>query len=181
MEHNIIYLTTNIVNNKFYLGVHATNDLDDGYVGSGLNLQRAIKKYGIENFRTEIIIKCDSRDDALAIEELLLSEDLLKSYDCYNLAAGGQGGYLGEQALEKSKTANTGKIFSKETRDKMSRAKKGKFRGEACSQFKGYWITPKGRYASSRLAAEAHGTTHMTVQRRCNNADLKDWYFETKD
>ena len=42
----IIYQTTNLINNKIYIGKHQTSDLDDGYLGSGKLLLQAIKKYG---------------------------------------------------------------------------------------------------------------------------------------
>ena len=57
-----IYLTTNLINNKIYVGQHTTTNLDDGYLGSGKILQKAIKKYGKENFRREILEFCDGSD-----------------------------------------------------------------------------------------------------------------------
>ena len=181
MKHHFIYQTTNLVNNKFYLGMHSTNNLEDDYLGSGLNLQRSIKKYGLSNFERTIIVSFDNREDLIEMEKLLITEDLIKSYECYNIATGGQGGYLGEEALEKSRNANTGKTWSEETKQKMSIAKLNKFKGKESSRFKGYWITPKGKFESSRLAAEANNTTHMTVQRRCLNKKLTDWNFESKE
>jgi len=42
------YITTNNINGKQYIGAHSTNNIDDGYLGSGLLITRAKKKYGKE-------------------------------------------------------------------------------------------------------------------------------------
>jgi hypothetical protein len=55
----IIYKTTNLINNKIYIGKSNTNNSD--YLGSGKRLKLAIKKYGKENFKKEMLrsnLKC---------------------------------------------------------------------------------------------------------------------------
>ena len=45
----LIYKITNNVNNKIYVGKHKTENKNDGYMGSGTILNRAIEKYGLIN------------------------------------------------------------------------------------------------------------------------------------
>ena len=51
------------INNKIYIGCHKTKDKNDGYFGSGKYLKNAIKKYGIENFKKEVLHYCSSMDE----------------------------------------------------------------------------------------------------------------------
>ena len=52
--HHYVYIITNQLNGKQYVGDHSTNNLEDGYLGSGVLLLRAKKKYGKENFSREV-------------------------------------------------------------------------------------------------------------------------------
>lgn len=88
--HYIIYKTTNLVNGKFYIGKHQTKNLDDGYRGSGKLLKRAIKKYGIENFHTEILHHCRSEKHMNLLEKIVVVPDPETNY---NLCEGGAGGF----------------------------------------------------------------------------------------
>ena len=87
-----IYLTTNLINNKKYIGQHRCTKFDKSYIGSGLALSRAIKVYGKKNFKCEVLKWCETD------EELNNSEvDYIKSYDAvnnkefYNICSGGLG------------------------------------------------------------------------------------------
>jgi dissimilatory sulfite reductase (desulfoviridin) alpha/beta subunit len=76
-----------------YIGKHITNDPNDSYLGSGKHLNRAIKKYGKENFVKEVLHIFDNEDDMNAKEAELVNEEFLLRNDVYNLCPGGQGGF----------------------------------------------------------------------------------------
>lgn len=88
----IVYKVINLINNKFYIGVHRTNNINDEYMGSGKIIIRAIEKYGIDNFKKEIIGQFNNKIEAYDLERTLITDKLIKSEECYNLRPGGIGG-----------------------------------------------------------------------------------------
>lgn len=100
-----IYKITNLVNNKIYIGMHQTNDLDDGYMGSGLYLNNAKQKYGLENFTKEYLHFLDSYEEMCDKEKELVDKDFLLREDVYNLTLGGEGSfhYINTNGLANSK------------------------------------------------------------------------------
>jgi len=85
----IIYKTTNIINGKYYIGKDINNS--SHYLGSGILLKKAIKKYGKENFIKEILEYCES-SDVLDEREKFWIEELNSINLGYNLTTGGTGG-----------------------------------------------------------------------------------------
>jgi len=84
-----IYKITNNVNGKYYIGKHQTKNLNDGYMGSGKLLKRAINKYGIENFSKEVLHIFDTESEMNHKEKELVTV----SEETYNLNEGGHGGF----------------------------------------------------------------------------------------
>lgn len=88
---HFVYRITNTITGSFYIGIHSTDDIDDGYMGSGYNIRKAIKNHGIENFVREIVSFHDSRQEALKEEARIVDKGLIMNPKCYNIALGGIG------------------------------------------------------------------------------------------
>ena len=102
-KYHFIYKTTNLTNGNFYIGMHSTSNLDDGYLGSGKRLLRSIKKYGTKNFSREILEFLPDRFALIIREAEIVNNDLLKEEKCINLMPGGAGGFISpEQQAHRS-------------------------------------------------------------------------------
>lgn len=72
--------------------MHSTDNLEDGYIGSGKRLWYSIKKYGKENFKCEILEFLPNRSSLKDREKSIVNENLLNDQLCMNLKVGGEGG-----------------------------------------------------------------------------------------
>lgn len=89
-KYYYFYKIVNLINGHYYYGIHSTNNLDDNYMGSGTRLHKAYDKYGVQNFKKDIIKFFDNWDDLCNYEKSIVTEDLVKDYNCYNMVLGGQ-------------------------------------------------------------------------------------------
>lgn len=100
----IVYLTTNLINKKIYIGVHKTSTPYhfDKYLGDGVRIndkstykysktpfEAAVNKYGPDNFIRKTIKVFDNLQDALDLERWLVDEEFIRRKDTYNIALGG--------------------------------------------------------------------------------------------
>jgi hypothetical protein len=92
---SFVYITTNLINGKKYLGKH--NGKHDDYLGSGTVLKDAIKKYGKENFEREIVKECLTDEAAYELEKQLSETwNVVSDPNWYNMRIGGEGFQSGE-------------------------------------------------------------------------------------
>lgn len=118
-----IYETTNIINGKKYRGYHGTSDINDGYLGSGPILKKAIKKYGKENFVREILEFCSSIDEVAEKEKIYVNKEWVKNKETYNLQIGGRYGHngnLSDDARKKIIHWNKKNPLNEESKKKQS-------------------------------------------------------------
>lgn len=129
--YHYIYKTTRNETGEYYIGKHSTDNLDDGYQGSGTIIKKMINS-GV-NLTTEIIEFCSSEKEAYNRESEIVTEDTIKDPKCLNLIVGGKGGTHGykhtSETIEKLKYTKT-----QEHKDKIGKANTGKVRSEQVKQ-----------------------------------------------
>jgi hypothetical protein len=100
-KYHFIYKTTNLLNGKYYIGMHSTDDLSDGYMGSGKRLKRSLKKYGKENHVVTILEFFSCRTQLKAREKEVVSMNEISKKECMNIMTGGNGGYISQAHYKK--------------------------------------------------------------------------------
>lgn len=135
--HYYLYEVKNKINNKIYVGVHKTDNLEDGYMGSGKAILQALEKYGIENFEKIILEFFSDTETMFRREAEIINEEFLARDDVYNLRRGGMGGFdwINQSGISKFK----GKTHSDETKKILSDLMKGKKRPELSKACKKAW------------------------------------------
>jgi len=150
----IVYKTTNLINGKVYIGKDKYND--PKYLGSGILLKKSIKKYGIENFKKEILFESENETEINEREKIEIKKyKRILGRNCYNLAEGGIGGWNLKFASEK-------RILE--------------FKNRASKASKKNWDDPNSVYNSkeyrkkiSDTAKEQRNKTSMTLKSTWND------------
>ena len=127
-----VYITTNLINGKKYIGKRSLPEFDTKYLGSGKLLKRAIKKYGRENFKCEVIKWCETEEDLNNSERYYIKQyNAQKNNMFYNISEGGDWGNVTrgmtteEYEEWKRKINPRGRHHSEETKKKISEARTG--------------------------------------------------------
>ena len=123
-----IYKITNKKSNKSYIGKEEKNKIN--YYGSGIYINRAIKKYGKDNFIKEILQECSSKDELNDAERFWIKKENTLVPNGYNLTLGGDGGSMlgkkhSKSTIKKMKSTQTKRFQDKNERIKISISRKG--------------------------------------------------------
>lgn len=94
----IVFKTVNKLNGKFYVGIHKTDVLWDGYLGDGIRtdkpisytrrktpLQYAVARFGVKNFRRHTIKEFDTLEEAKKLLKLIKYSGFLNNKLVYNI------------------------------------------------------------------------------------------------
>lgn len=196
----LVYKTTNLLNGKFYIGSHQTKFIDDNYYGSGRILKLALKKYGKENFKRDVICLCKSLTVCRSIEAQLVRHSIDKfGRECYNRSYNGTGAVLGEgnaffgkkhsnetrkrlSLHAKSRTGKANPFYNKthskdtkhkirETRTNLGIDNDPEIMKRFLKRSTRWFCTPNGCYYSQRHASKMTGLTKTSIALRCLNPD----------
>lgn len=162
-RYHYIYKTTCLITQKYYIGMHSTDDLDDGYLGSGTILSHSVKKYGKEAHRCEILEFLPDRSALKLREKAIVTEDVVSDTTCMNLKKGGDGGWDNVNATVTSEARKENGKAGAVAKNKMILAEK-----QANSEF---WMKRKQQLVE-------HITT--TTQRRID-ADPEKWEHHVRE
>lgn len=88
-KYYLVYQIENKLNGMIYIGCHVTTNIKDKYMGSGTNIRKAIKKYGLENFNKSILYCFDNEKEMLDKEAELVNKQFISNINTYNICIGG--------------------------------------------------------------------------------------------
>lgn len=183
-----IYITTNLINGKKYIGQHAYSEFNENYKGSGVYIQKAIKKHGKENFKVEILEWCYSQEELNEREVYWIDfYQAVESDNFYNLAKGGDGCKKGSKLSEETKQRLSeihqgskhhmyGKHHTEESKRKISEARKGK-----PSKNKGKPFSEDHKLKLSQNHADFKREKNPLYKKVCLHKDNKNKYVDSSD
>ena len=107
-KFHYLYKITNVINNKYYIGIHSTNNLNDGYFGSGVKIRNSVRYYGKESHIKEVLEYFEDRESLVNREIEIVNIDLIDDPLCMNVMRGG--GLINEKHM-KQFSEKGGKAF----------------------------------------------------------------------
>lgn len=169
-----IYRITNLVNGKTYIGQRSMNGryktaLADLYWGSGKLLKLAQAKYGLENFKKEILIEgFFSKDEINQFEKCAIRIERFLGKAEYNIAYGGDGGFTGfwgTNLCSESKRRKQGQ-YIKDLLSKLSEEERKEFY--------------RKRTEKTLITWQQNGTKHETFKGKHHSEETKNKMRESR-
>lgn len=132
-----IYKTTNSLNGMYYIGMHRTDDINGGYLGSGRQLLKAFIEQGKDTFTKEILEFAETDEELMFLEKQYVNREVVEDCNSYNMTTGGAGRLsygescnFSEEGLERLRISGKrykgennpfyGKTHTEETREILS-------------------------------------------------------------
>lgn len=161
-----IYKTTNLINNRIYIGKHLKTEYDPKYYGSGKLLKLAIAKYGIQNFQNEIIYVADNVEDLNEHEKFYIKQyrEQYGAEMLYNIANGGDGGDVFSGMDEKSQ---------KDFVEKMTNINKIRCRSESFKQLHSQMMHQRYSDPNARIEQSDKMKHYWN---NCDESTKQRWY-----
>lgn len=179
-KYHYTYKTTNLINGRYYLGMHSSNRLKDWYLGSGTRLRYEIKKYGKSSFKLQILEQFNSREELIEAEIRLITDQDLQNINCLNCKSGGVG-FTKEQQEKGIKKANN--TVSQNFKDNpewvewfKSKVKEGRSRSEY-----DYSLNFKGKQHSEDTIQKIKQAKKNTGKGETNSQFGKRWITNEKE
>lgn len=163
--------------------MHSTDDLEDGYIGSGKRLKYSINKYGLENHKFEILEFLPSREELKKREAEVVNEEMLKHPLCMNLKFGGEGGWdhitiSGDEL--KNRQINGGQSFRQKLQNDSEFAKKHSnmvSKNNSLRKSKGF--KQFGNQAILGFTGKTHSEETKQKMRKSKNSGISNSQFGT--
>lgn len=170
-----IYKITNLLNGKVYVGKHTCKNIANPYYGSGVAIKLAIKKYGKEKFKKDILCFCESESDLNSMEIEWISK-LGAFGNGYNMTKGGEG-KLGRRPtdVEIEKARKSRLLFYKNNPDTRVRLSKlAKLKVGAKNPFYGKKLTQEHieKMTKARVEAISGEKNPLAVKVRCKESGV---------
>ena len=111
---HIVYQIQNKISKRVYVGIHSTENINDGYLGSGVAIMNSVKELGRKNFEKTVLHVCETREEASILEIGIVDKGFVNDPNTYNIALGGED------------TVMLGLKHTTKTKRKMSESRTGK-------------------------------------------------------
>lgn len=174
-KYHFIYKTVCNVNNKFYIGMHSTSNLEDGYMGSGKVIRYSLIKYGKQAHTFEILEIKEDRESVRLREKEIVNSELLKDPLCMNIHLGGVGfeehSQKSKDQISKGLKKSYSEIYGEEEaiKQKKKRSLKAKAQWENISDEQRQIISTK----ISEALKQHKSSSHISEELICTHCKKK--------